>query len=231
MVDSTHSPKGPSPKPAPSKPPFRRHPSRFVADADAAAGAIIAHLDSTAGHFDLISRSSDPARITADDIVAVSMLGVPIPPEASAWILSAEGQWLTTEILADVPHDDRLWDCDARSILRAADLFRLLRATTSQIPPSEETPALGQASATRLLAAKRPMLVPVDDREIRDCLRYSKDSLWFRRWKATLDEDLLTAARTARERAADERPVAAGLSELRVIDIVVRRRAKRRRRP
>jgi hypothetical protein len=213
-----------------SNAPFRRHPARFFDDLDAAAAAIVRHLDTTSGHFDRLSQQSDPQRITADDIVACSMLDYSVPAPAAAWILSAEGQWLTTEILADIPSDDDLWSCGAPSILRAADLFQLLRAPTSQLEGDQETPALGQATATRLLAAKRPRLVPIDDRQIRQTLRYKKDALWFRRWRDIMDDELIGLARTARHLAGSDRPAAVSLSELRVLDIVVRQRARERRR-
>ena len=128
--------------------------------------------------------------------------------------------------MADVPNDAALWDCEASPILRAADLFQLLRAPTSQLPVLPDTAAVGQATATRLLAAKRPMLAPIDDRQIRQTLRYPKDGLWFRRWREVMDDELLSMSRTARHLAAEETPSAANLSELRVLDIVIRRRAK-----
>ncbi len=213
-----------------SKAPFPRHPARFFDDADAAAAAIVRHLDSTRGSFDRLSAVSDPAHITAQDIVACAMLDHPVPAAAAAWILSPEGEWLTAEILADIPSTDELWGCHAEVILRAADLFRLLRAPTSQLPAGDERPAVSQAVATCLLAAKRPRLVPIDDGQVRQSLKYPKDALWFRRWKDVIDDELLGLARTARHLASEDRPEAVNLSELRVLDVVVRGRAKRRRR-
>ena len=70
------------------------------------------------------------------------------------------------------------------------------------------------------------MLAPIDDRQIRQTLRYPKDGLWFRRWREVMDDELLSMSRTARHLAAEETPSAANLSELRVLDIVIRRRAK-----
>ena len=218
MADSTDS----------NERPFRRHPGRFLADVPTAANAIVAHLESTDGWFDRLSLESDPARITADDLIAVSMLGVPVPIAASAWLLSPEGQWLTTERLAAIPSGTELWSCDADSILRTADLFQLLRASTSQFPPEAEGAAVGQATATRILAAKRPAMVPIDDRQIRSILRYSKDALWFRRWRSVIDDELLASARAARELAAAEDAAAARLSELRILDIVIRRVGSKR---
>ena len=210
-------------------PPFQRHPARFFEDLEAAASAVVRHLDSTSGSFDRLSAVSDPAHVTADDIVACSMLDYPVPAPAAAWVLSPEGQWLTAEILADIPTDEDLWNCHAPAILRAADLFQLLRAPTSQLPASGEGSAVGQATATRLLAAKRPRLVPIDDRHIRHTLRYPKDALWFRRWRDVMDDELIELARTTRHIAGDDRPEAVNLSELRILDIVVRRRAKKGR--
>ncbi len=206
--------------------PFRRHPGRFFDDLDAAASAVVWHLRSTSGQFDRLSQQSDPQRLTAEDIVACSMTGYSVPPPSAAWLLGPEGQWLTTEILADIPSDTALWECDAAHILRAADLFQLLRAPTSQLPTLPDTAALGQATATRLLAAKRPLLAPIDDREIRQTLRYPKDALWFRRWREVMDDELLSMARTTRHLAAEDEPEAINLSELRVLDIVIRRRTK-----
>ena len=206
--------------------PFRRHPGRFFDDLDAAANSVVAHLRSTNGQFDRLSQQADPQRLTAEDIVACSMTGYSVPPPAAAWLLGPEGQWLTTEILADIPSDTVLWECEATHILRAADLFQLLRAPTSQLPEIPDVAALGQATATRLLAAKRPLLAPIDDRQIRQILRYPKDGLWFRRWRDVMDDELLSMARTTRHLATEDEASAANLSELRILDIVIRRRGK-----
>ncbi len=210
--------------------PFPRHPARFFDDLDAAATAVVRHLDSTAGSFDRLTAVSDPAHITAQDIVACSMMEHPVPAAAAAWILSPEGEWLTAEILSDISPNDELWGCNAGVILRAADLFQLLRSPTSQMPAEHNDPAVSQAVATCLLAAKRPRLVPIDDRQIRHSLKYPKNTLWFRRWKDVMDDELLGLARTARHLAGEEHAAAVNLSELRVLDIVVRGRAKDRRR-
>lgn len=211
---------------ADSNEPFRRHPGRFFDDLDAAAVAVVGHLRSTAGQFDRLTQQSDPQRITAEDIVGCAMTDYSVPPPSAAWLLGPEGQWLTTEILADIPSNVTLWECDAAPILRAADLFQLLRAPTSQLPEFPGIAALGQATATRLLAAKRPLLAPIDDRQIRSTLRYPKDGLWFRRWREVMDDELLSMARTTRHLAAEDESTAANLSELRILDIVIRRRAK-----
>ncbi len=211
--------------------PFRRHPSRYIDGTEAAAKTIVAHFAGTAGHYDVLTQSTEPSHITGTDLLAVGMLGIPVPAPAAAWILGEEGQWLTTEILADLPLDTPLWEADPRCILRAADLFQLLRAESSAVPSTPGLTAVGQATATRILASKRPALCPLDDREVRAALKYPKDSLWFRRWNETINDDLLDATRRARSLAAETEPLAASLTELRVLDIVVRSRAKTRSRP
>lgn len=211
---------------ADSNEPFRRHPGRFFDDLEAAASAVVGHMRATSGQFDRLTQQSDPQRITAEDIVGCSMTGYTVPAPSAAWLLGPEGQWLTTEILAEIPAAATLWECEATPILRAADLFQLLRAPTSQLPEFPDIAALGQATATRLLAAKRPLLAPIDDREIRQTLRYPKDGLWFRRWREVIDDELLSMARTTRHLAAEDESAAINLSELRILDIVIRRRAR-----
>ena len=202
---------------------FGRRPHRLLARRKRSVRAVVAHLDGLSGQFDSLTRTSDPNRITAVDLVAVSMIGPSVPPRAAAWILGADGQWLTTEILADIPRQSRVWDCEPGDIVRAADLFHLLRASTSQIGGKRGRRAMGQASATRLLAAKRPDLVPIDDGAIRGALRYPKDGYWWRRWRRAIDAELLELADQVRADAAKERPAAADLPTLRLLDIAVRR--------
>lgn len=186
------------------------------------AGKITDHLKSTSGQFDLLTRSSDPTQLCAKDIVAVSMIGPSIPATAAGWLLSDEGQWLSAEVLAKIPVGATLQDCDPQSILRVADLFHLVRRPTSQLPERSRASALGQATATRLLAAKRPGLVPIDDRHTRKVLGYRKDDSWWLRWKNILDHETSDMIDDIRSEAGLADTKATGLSDLRVFDILLR---------
>jgi hypothetical protein len=183
-----------------------------------------------------LSWTSDPTQVTATDIVVVSMLARPIPAATAAWLLSDEGQWLTAEILAEIPVTATLQDCDPNSILKIADLFHLIRRPTSQVPAdtneqtakasktkrSQKRSGIGQANTTRLLAAKRPGLVPIDDHSIRKALGYSKDETWWLRWKSVLNQDTRETIRSIRSEATATDSAAINLSDLRIFDILLR---------
>ncbi len=225
---------------------FRRDPGTLLQRVTHPATHIVSHLRSTRGQFDRLSWTSDPTQITATDLVAVSMLGRPVPAPTAAWLLSDEGQWLTAEILAEVPVNAILQDCDPKSILKIADLFHLIRRPTSQIPSRPDALSsnlkrakqgrkalqkrdqrhrdIGQANTTRLLAAKRPGLVPIDDRILRKTLGYSKDETWWLRWKSALDQDTRELVRSIRSEASRTDSAAINLSDLRIFDILFRSR-------
>ncbi len=215
---------------------FRRDPGNHVERVTQPATLVVSHLRSTRGQFDRLSWTSDPTQITATDIVAVSMLARPVPAATAAWLLSDEGQWLTAEILAEIPITATLQDCNPNSILKIADLFHLIRRPSSQVPTgtngqeakaskrrrSSKHNSIGQANTTRLLAAKRPGLVPIDDRSIRKALGYSKDETWWLRWKSVLNQDTRETIRSIRSEAATQDSAAINLSDLRVFDILLR---------
>ncbi len=201
---------------------FKRQPTVQVRQVPDPVATVVDHLGATCGQFDRLSWRSDPAQITATDILAVSMIAQPVPPAAAAWLLSDQGQWLSAEILADIAPDATLQSCTPQSILRIADLFHLIRRPSSQLPGRKRARSLSQACATRLLAAKRPGLVPIDDRTIRRALGYKKDEVWWQRWKLVLDSDATDLIGDIRATAAQQEPAANRLSDLRIFDIVIR---------
>lgn len=204
---------------------FKHHPSNVIGRVAEPVKALTDHFDQLAGQFDLLSSTTDASQITATDLIAVSMAGSSVPAEATAWLLSDEGQWLTAEVLADIPDDATLQHCEPFSILRVADLFHLVRNSNSQLPARKRSRAMGQATATRLLAAKRPGLVPVDDQFVRSALGYRKDETWWLRWKNILDDETSDMLADIRSEAAQSAPQAAHLSDLRIFDILLRLKA------
>ncbi|HLK60790.1 MAG TPA: DUF6308 family protein [Chthonomonadaceae bacterium] len=59
----------------------------------------------TGSKFELVADNREPYKFTAQDIVAVSMLGVNIPAPVSLWLLYGEGSRETSELLRQVPTD------------------------------------------------------------------------------------------------------------------------------
>lgn len=185
---------------------------RVADDEEALKIALINHWASSASQFDRLSQQTDQARIEPLDIIATTALGPPIPAEQAAWILDDVGQWLTTEILADVPTDVVLSTADVSTVHRVADLFNLLRTEAK----------LTRSATTRLLAAKRPALVPIDDAMTRRALRYAKSDLWWSPWREAIDDDLAQKVRTVRDQAASQATGVETLSVMRVLDIGLR---------
>lgn len=170
----------------------------------------------TGGRFDFLGGGGDrPGTrdlVTATDLVAVQLLGIEIPGTAMLDLLEgAPGRALAGHLSQIDPMVELDSDA-ARALIRpggAADAaWRLL---TDQV-------GVGWVTAGKLLARKRPRLVPVYDRVVR-CVVGAPESFW---------EYLHHALREDRGRLRirlEELRVEAGLPEgtspLRVLDVVL----------
>lgn len=150
----------------------------------------------------------DPFTITANDLIAVSMLSVTIPAATAAWLLG-EGRPLISSLLREIPADAHISDpnIDITEDGAANQLWALLRTGYD----------MGATKTSKLLAAKRPSLVPVTDSVTRKAL--DKKGTWAN-WRTFLQSsawaDLRPQLRTAAIEAGG-----AHLSDLRIIDIII----------
>ena len=181
----------------------------------------------TGSQFGLIVHLTRPNEFTADDFAAVSTLSVTVPARATIYLLSEEGVERTSELLSDVPTDIDIWHDDAAELVArggpAWQLWNLVRTASWPAPVGEVGHNdVGPTIASKLLAAKRPRLVPIVDSVVREALGpdVSKWSSWR---EALLDQPLrdLIVDRTS---SAPE-----GISLLRRIDVVVWMRNRPRR--
>jgi hypothetical protein len=110
--------------------------------------------------FDRLAVAQTPQRLTAIDLVAVQMPSITVPPEASATLLFDETTAAAVEArLRLVPVDIDLWDVEESLVahIGAADqAWSLLK----------ELPGVGWVTAGKLLAAKRPRLLPLLDNDV-----------------------------------------------------------------
>jgi hypothetical protein len=170
----------------------------------------------TGGRFDVLDGGGDRSGvcnvITASDLVAVSCLQVPIPAQVSIDLL--EGQ-LGREIrcyLERVPVDLDLGDPRATQHLqpgRAADLaWHLLDAQHG----------VGPVRAGKLLARKRPRLIPVYDDVVGCAYRSPEGRFWL--W---LHDLLATCEGLAKklDDLKDEAELPYRVSRIRVLDVAV----------
>ncbi|HMJ74980.1 MAG TPA: DUF6308 family protein [Iamia sp.] len=165
------------------------------------------------------SRPGARDRFDADDIVAVSLLSVDIPGEAVLTLLDDDGARFAS-LLGEIPTDVDLWDADDDVIgpgSPADQLWRLVR----------EVPGCGWVTAGKLLARKRPRLLPVYDGVVREELhRRDGDGYWRPLRDLLRDHDSLQARllgiRTRTEIDDD-------ISLIRVLDVALWMSGKRRR--
>src|SRR5580704_1696854 len=90
--------------------------------------------------------------ITADDLLAVSLLDITWRPEVVRILLGRQQRELAA-MLAALPDDLDLWDADDEVSKRIDVVWDALVAIDG----------IGTASATKLLARKRPRLCPISD--------------------------------------------------------------------
>jgi hypothetical protein len=160
-------------------------------------------------HFETTT-DSDPDRITANDLVAITMLGVQVPGETAWWILT-EGADEISRLLVDIgPASLAIWSDDA-DLSRESNAWALSDLLTQR-------QGIGRTIASKLLAAKRPHLFPIYDTVIGAALGIGDANYW------ELWQDLLRQDAELRSVVASLQRSVAGaehLSILRVLDITV----------
>lgn len=148
---------------------------------------------------------------TADDLVAVSMLSAQVPPRAALRILLDDTDFLSA-YLADVPANVDLADADEAVVADGSAADRLWWHL-------HEYPGVGPVTAGKLLARKRPRLIPVLDGVVRRVLGHSGKGYWrdlrgeLRADDRRLDEQLKKIRSTA---GLNE-----SISAIRVFDVLV----------
>lgn len=131
----------------------------------------------TGSRFEALADRHHADEITAADIVAVSMLGVNIPAEVAVWLLSTEGRLIVSSHLVNVPANVDLWE-RPELLDRETDLWRLWYVLGEACwPGPNPANGMGTTKISKLLAAKRPRLVPVFDTVVREALP-RVDSHW-----------------------------------------------------
>jgi hypothetical protein len=168
----------------------------------------------TGGAFDTFdpsgTRSSSSDRFTADDLVSVSLLSVTVPGRAAIEILERQAERFE-DLLTSVGEDRDLADVDSvdATSFPAWKLWEALR----------ELPGLGPTTVSKLMARKRPRLIPVVDSVIREHLLDGSYVYW----------QPLHAALRANEKRLQRRllqlrtdaGLSSGIPALRILDVLV----------
>jgi hypothetical protein len=144
-----------------------------------------------------------PDEIIADDLLAVTLLDITWRPEVVRILLGRQHRELSN-LLAAIPADLDLWDADDEASKRIDYLWDALVAIDG----------IGTASATKLLARKRPRLCPISDSVVNKAV-----GVPHRTWDVLrcLLQDLAARARVEALRPA----AAADASLLRILDVIL----------
>jgi len=181
------------------------HLRRYFAPVSGTTGWAGSRFERLAGGGD---RPDTADRFTADDLVAVSLLSVSVPPHGAIQLLESRADEFA-RLLAEIPHDLELVDVESIPDDWAPNrLWTALR----------DIHGIGWVTAGKLLARKRPRLIPVYDTVVQAAVEPTA-SFW----------EALRAALRADDRALhrhllslrDEAGIGDDISALRVFDVVV----------
>jgi Family of unknown function (DUF6308) len=164
------------------------------------------------------SRPETAYQFTAEDLLAVSMLSVPVVRYYALHVLDYRARELSG-LLADIPLDVTLPDPEAGDLIAEGGPAQALWQVLHDIKPRpQDRNRLGPVAAGKLLARKRPTLIPVYDSHVKQVLRRpTNDQSWWHDLRCQLitDEDLVRELESVRARAG-----ACHLSLLRTFDIM-----------
>ncbi|MDO8150183.1 DUF6308 family protein [Isoptericola sp. b408] len=184
-----------------------QHLQRYFRDVTATSGWAGSRFERLAGGGDAPGVVD---HFTADDLVAVSLLSVEVPPLAALQILESRKREIDT-LLAALPDRVDLVDVDPSTIDESWPAWRLWSELRS-------VPGIGWVTAGKLLARKRPHLVPVYDTVVQRAVN-PDGSFWV--WLASAlradDRALHRHLLSLREEAG----IGHDISALRVFDVAV----------
>ncbi|MHB1447071.1 MAG: DUF6308 family protein [Acidimicrobiales bacterium] len=175
----------------------------------------------TGAHFDRLAAEGLAAgdageaaanRFSERDIVAVSMLGVAVPPK------------VVTEILYDNPqkYSDLLQAISPASRSISDENVDLGPSSAAQqLWDALKHPGMGRTIRSKLMAAKRPHLIPVYDKYVgHDLLSHEADD-WWAFWVGVLGGEGGLPLRQQVDQLRAEAEVPPSVSRLRVLDVVI----------
>ncbi len=115
--------------------------------------------------YDLLGENP-PDSLVLDDLLAATLLDISWRPLAIRRLTSSSD--FVASQLAGIPHDLDLWDAKPEVLKSVSDLHQWL----------DDLPGVGSVIASKLLARKRPRLVPIHDDVVLRVLTPPKNQFW-----------------------------------------------------
>lgn len=156
-------------------------------------------------------------RITPWDLLAVQTLSVTVPPPAVMDLLEGEAGDRVSDLLAEIPRHIAAGEAGATGLLNdsapASEAWRVIK----------DLHGVGYVTAGKLLARKRPRLIPIYDAVVADALKRPATA-WLAFNEAMADSSIRSALNEARHRAR----VPSDETDLRVLDVILWQRFRPR---
>ena len=157
--------------------------------------------------FEYFSALSDERHLDANDVAAAATLSVPLDGKTVRSLFERAGE-LDAYLAAAPGRDAKLWEIDEVDLADGAPLaeaYNLLRSI----------PGIGKVTASKLLACKRPHLIPIRDTVVEQLL--AADAAWWLPWRAVVSDQSM------RNLVEEVTPanVPAGISILRRLDVIL----------
>ncbi|MGH3640761.1 MAG: DUF6308 family protein [Mycobacterium sp.] len=157
--------------------------------------------------------NQDPYSIGPADFIAAAMLSVVIPAQAAIRRLVRDAAEIT-ELLTQIPADRDIIDIDPDDLMTgsaASKLWRVLRRGTD---------GMGRTRTSKLIAAKRPRLIPIWDSFVEKATGLDTSAYWRQfQWVLTTDDHAVWTWLADVRELADNVPN--GVSNLRILDVLL----------
>ncbi|NEA30165.1 DUF6308 family protein [Streptomyces sp. SID13031] len=174
--------------------------------------------------FELIGSPADQEnnrnRLTADDIVALSALSIRLPITVSARLLGEDAAEIT-DLLTEIPADADLWDVARSDLSPKSAAYRLFTKFRAMAWNGGEHGTSG-VTASKLLARKRPRLIPIYDHQVSQLVDLGKGANWWISLHEALTAELCDHLGHA-HKAAELGPQ---ITPLRTLDVILWMRAR-----
>lgn len=168
----------------------------FIDDHEKAVEQLSAYTGRLEARFDRVGQDPSPERFTADDLMAAYLHGGRgFTRQVVADLLYFDAY---ADLLSDVGDDVHLYKAKKKQVRAALCLFEAL----------QELPGVGPATASKLVARKRPKLFPVGVS--------GAEEVWALREELAADADQVSALKKARKDAGLPKSV----TPLRVVEIL-----------
>jgi Family of unknown function (DUF6308) len=172
-------------------------------------------FDSYAGGGD---RPGVENRVTHEDVLAVAAVNVTVSAKLCRQLLHEPVAGRLEQLLRQLPTDVDLWDADDDLLAVAAEAWEMIRTLDEDGHGSADR----WVTASKLLARKRPRLVPLYDEKVRRVVALADGTDWWLSLREALRRDCEdNEVRHRVRQAMSEASVPGYVSVLRSLDVII----------